>query len=212
MTVGSIDDRLAVWVATHRWAPLNDVFVWLGTIEKLGAVWIGLALLVSLLARRGVAGTLGLTVLTALAVFAADSASFGVKDLVHRTRPFVAHPQIHPLYAVHSSSFPAGHAATAFAGATLLSFVARRGTPLFVLLAVAIGFSRVYVGVHYPGDVLGGAVLGCLFGLAAIGVLVVHARAAWGRRSGPPPPRRAARRSLRSGPGSGSPRSASRGR
>jgi undecaprenyl-diphosphatase len=112
-------------------------------------------------------------VFVAVVTFAADAASFGVKDLVHRTRPFDAHPQIHPLYVVHSSSFPAGHAATAFAGATLLSYLAPRATPLFVLLAGAIGYSRVYVGVHYPGDVAAGAAVGLLCGLVAVVVVEV---------------------------------------
>jgi undecaprenyl-diphosphatase len=91
-----------------------------------------------------------------------------VKDVVHRTRPFDAHPQIHPLYVVHSSSFPAGHAATAFAGAALVSYLAPRAAPLFVLLAAAIGYARVYVGVHYPGDVVAGALLGVFCALAAL--------------------------------------------
>jgi undecaprenyl-diphosphatase len=163
-----VDDRLAIWVATHRYAPLNDVFVWLGTIEKLGAVWIALAVLAGIATRRGARGTIGLAVLTAVTTFLADAASFGLKDVVQRTRPFVAHPEIHPLYAVHSSSFPAGHAATAFAGATVLAWAAPRATPFFALLAVAIGFSRVYDGVHYPGDVIGGAMLGALVALAAV--------------------------------------------
>lgn len=157
-----------MWVATHRYRPLNEPFVWLGTIDKVGAVWCVLALVVALLQRRRLAASLFVVVLTGLTTFAADSASFGIKDLVHRTRPFVAHPQIRPLYTVHSSSFPAGHAATAFAGATLLSFLAPRAAPLFALLAVAIGFSRVYVGVHYPGDVLAGAAIGFAVGTAAI--------------------------------------------
>ena len=42
--VTSADGRLAVWIATHRHPPLSDVFVWLGTTDKLGAVWVGLAL------------------------------------------------------------------------------------------------------------------------------------------------------------------------
>ena len=37
---GSIDDRAAVWIAVHRFKPLNDLFVGLGTVEKLGAIWI----------------------------------------------------------------------------------------------------------------------------------------------------------------------------
>jgi undecaprenyl-diphosphatase len=170
---GSIDGRIAVWVATHRFEPLNGLFVWLGTIEKLGAVWIALAIVVGVLTRRGVWGTIALAALTAVVTFAADAASFGVKDLVHRPRPFVAHPQIHPLYHVHSNSFPAGHAATAFAGAVLLSYVAPRAMPLFVALAVAIGFSRVYVGDHYPGDVIGGAMLGALVAIAALALLAL---------------------------------------
>jgi undecaprenyl-diphosphatase len=175
MLLGSLDGRLAVWVATHRYAPLNQVFVWLGTVEKLGAVWIVLALLAALVTRRRAAETIGIVLLTALATFTADAISFGIKDLVHRTRPFVAHPEIDPLYSVHSSSFPAGHAATAFAAATLLSYAFRRGLPLFLLVAAAIAFSRVYVGVHYPGDVLGGAALGVAVGAAAAAVLaLVH--------------------------------------
>jgi undecaprenyl-diphosphatase len=171
MLASSLDGRLAVWIATHRYAPLNDVFVWLGTIDKLGAVWVALAVLVALLQRRRIAVAVGLVALTALTTFAADSVSFAIKDLVRRTRPFVAHPEIRPLSIVHSSSFPAGHAATAFAGATLLAFLAPRATPLFATLAVAIGFSRVYVGVHYPGDVLAGAAIG--FTVAAAAMLLV---------------------------------------
>lgn len=166
-----IDDRLTVWVATHRWPPLNEPFIWLGTIEKLGAIWIVFAVVVGLLKRRGVLGVAGVVLLTALTTLAADAASFALKDLVNRPRPFVTHPQIHPLYVVHSSSFPAGHAATAFAGATVLSYLAPRATPLFAALAMAIGFSRVYVGDHYPSDVLGGAMVGALVGLAAIALL-----------------------------------------
>ena len=170
MLVQSIDDRTAVWIATHRFAPLNDPFIWLGYIDKVGAVWVGLAIVVGLTLRLGIIPTATLTLLTVAATFAADSACFGLKDLVERTRPFVAHPQIDPLYVVHSSSFPAGHAATAFAGATLLSHIAPRGAPGFLLLAAAIGYSRVYVGVHYPSDVLAGALVGAVIGFIAIGI------------------------------------------
>jgi undecaprenyl-diphosphatase len=172
-----MDARIAVWVATHRVAALNDPFVWLGTIDRIGAVWVVLAVAVGILCHRGVGGTVGLALLTALTTFAADSLAFAVKDATSRTRPFEAHPQIHPLYVVHSSSFPAGHAATAFAGAVILSAAARRFAPYFAGLAVLIGFSRVYVGVHYPTDVLAGAALGSLVGL----VSAVALRTVWPR-------------------------------
>lgn len=156
-----------MWLATHRVAILNDPSVWLGTIEKLGAVWILFALLLGAYRRLGVLRTLGLGVITALATFLADALSFLAKDATHRTRPFVAQHQIHPLYVVHSSSFPAGHAATAFAGAVLLSVLAPRLAPAFLVLATLIGLSRIYDGVHYPTDVLAGAALGALVGAGA---------------------------------------------
>jgi membrane-associated phospholipid phosphatase len=177
-TMNAAFDTSAVeWIAQHRYQPLNGLFIALGTVEKLGAIWIVSALALGVARHLGVARTSALVVLTSFTTFAADSASFGVKDLMHRNRPAVAHPQIHPLYAVHSSSFPAGHAATAFAGATLLTYVAPRLWPLFAALAGAVAFSRVYVGVHYPTDVLAGAAIGIF-----VAGLVVSALALLERR------------------------------
>ena len=87
------------------------------------------------------------------------------------------------LEAPSTFSFPSGHATVAFASATILALaVPRLRWPLFALAAL-IAFSRVYVGVHYPGDVLAGAVLGV--GIAT--ALRMLARAL--RRSEPELPR-----------------------
>ena len=76
-------------------------------------------------------------------------------------------PHLHALVArPHTHSFPSGHATTSFACATVLALLLPRlRVPLF-LLAAAVAWSRVYVGVHYPLDVLGGAVLGVAIALA----------------------------------------------
>jgi undecaprenyl-diphosphatase len=176
MVVASIDVRIVEWAAAHRYAPLNDFFVALGTVEKLGLIWALMAFALALLARRAVGPGLLLAALTLFSTLAADAVSFGVKDLVARPRPADAHPEIHPLYAVHSSSFPAGHAATAFAGATVLSYFAPRLAPFFAGLAALIGVSRIYVGDHYPTDVLAGAAIGVLVGATAIAILLVLER------------------------------------
>ena len=99
--------------------------------------------------------------MTVLAVAVADWSATGLKALIDRPRPPLRYPEPKPLVALpHDASFPSGHAATSFAAATMLSFAAPRLSPFLFLLAAAIGFSRVYVGVHYPLDVIGGAALG----------------------------------------------------
>jgi membrane-associated phospholipid phosphatase len=96
-------------------------------------------------------------VLTAFAVLAADGVAGIVKLGVGEQRP----KDPGPLVAIpHSHSFPSGHTATAFAGATMLSFFVPRAAPAFYVLAAAIAYSRLYVGVHFPLDVVGGVVIG----------------------------------------------------
>lgn len=88
-----------------------------------------------------------------------------------RARPTDAHPGQAHLYFVSPSadpSFPSDHAAAAFAIAAAVLMVSRRAGAWFLLGAAAIGFSRILVGLHYPGDVLAGGAVG----LAA--ALVVH--------------------------------------
>ena len=112
----------------------------------------------------------------------ADSLSLGLRDWIGRRRPPLVYPDPRPLVGVpHSGAFPSGHTTTAFACATVLAWASPRlAVPVFVLAAV-IGFSRIYVGVHWPLDVLGGAVLGMLVGLGAIALL----RLAAARRRSP---------------------------
>lgn len=118
--------------------------------------------MLSLLCRRW-----GVLALTIVAVALADLSASALKGLIDRPRPPLRYPDQHPHVQVpDSGSFPSGHAATSFAGATILAFAFPRGAPMFYLLATAVGFSRVYLGVHYPLDVLGGAVLGTLIALA----------------------------------------------
>jgi undecaprenyl-diphosphatase len=103
----------------------------------------------------------------------------GIKALVDRERPsqhFAAPKTLVP--APHDASFPSGHAATSFAAATILTATLPRFWPLWFLLAVAIAFSRVYVGVHYPLDVVAGAALGAVIALLLLAAARLRSRAA----------------------------------
>lgn len=109
----------------------------------------------------------GTLVLTVVAVALADWSAAGIKALVDRPRPPLRYPEPKTLVPVpHDASFPSGHAATSFAAATMLSLAFPRFAPALLLLAAAVAFSRVYVGVHYPLDVIGGAALGALIAIA----------------------------------------------
>jgi undecaprenyl-diphosphatase len=140
----------------HRTGVLDHVFVSLSRAGTFGLVWIAIGVVVVALVRRP---SLGLLVVAADG-FADGLARLG-KSLIDRSRPPVRYPEPAPLVPVpHDHSFPSGHAATSFACATILATaVPRLAVPLY-LLAAAIAFSRVYVGVHYPLDVLGGVLLG----------------------------------------------------
>jgi undecaprenyl-diphosphatase len=94
---------------------------------------------------------------------AAGVISYALRQAIGRERPPLVYPEPKPLVSVpNSGAFPSGHTSAAFACATVLAWASPRlRIPLFVL-AAAIGWSRIYVGVHWPLDVLGGAVLGVL--------------------------------------------------
>ena len=118
-----------------------------------------------------------------IAVALADWSATGIKALVGRDRPPVHYPQPKALVRVpHDASFPSGHAATSFAAATMLTFAFPRLAPALFVLAAAVAFSRVYVGVHYPIDVIGGSVLGVFVALALRGLLLYRRRAFTAKR------------------------------
>jgi undecaprenyl-diphosphatase len=118
---------------------------------------------------RGVAG--------AVWSVAAAIIALGIGQLigqaVHRARPFVAMPDVHVLIArSRDFSFPSDHATAAAAVAVGLVLTNRRwGMPALVA-ALTMAAARVYVGVHYPGDVAAGLALGALVAVAGVVALL----------------------------------------
>jgi undecaprenyl-diphosphatase len=105
-----------------------------------------------------------------------------MKLAVDRRRPEDGIAGVDALVSTPSTAaFPSGHAATSFAAAVVLSLALPTLAPAFLVLAAAVSFSRLYVGVHFPLDVLAGAALGA--GVAT--ALLLLARAL--RRSRPRP-------------------------
>ena len=110
-----------------------------------------------------------LLVLVLASDFVADGLSLALRQAIGRDRPPLVYPEPKALVAVpHTGAFPSGHASSAFACAAVLAWASPRlRVPAFVL-AAAIAWSRVYVGVHWPLDVLGGAILGVLVSIVLL--------------------------------------------
>jgi len=142
------------------------------------------ALLAWLLLRDGTRGRLTVVALV-LAVGAADlTAAQILKPSVGRLRPCRPEAGVDGVIVRGScrgrNGFPSNHAANTAAAAAVLGVRFRRRWWIGAAVAAVVGYSRVYLGVHYPGDVLAGWTLGALFGLvAAWGVA-----AGWARRGG----------------------------
>ena len=144
------------------------MFVWLTKAGSWGAVWLALGLALALVRRSPRP-----FVLVLLADAAAQGIADALKSAVGSHRPH----GYDPLVAVpHSPSFPSGHATSSFACATVLSALAPRLAPAFVLLAAAVAYSRLYVGVHWPLDVVAGSALGVLVGTVLLSPLARRAR------------------------------------
>jgi undecaprenyl-diphosphatase len=170
------DRHLEGWIAAHRVSWLNGFFELLSRIGTLGLVWLAIALVLAVVWRWP-----RLFVVVLAADGAADLSAGILKLLIPRHRP-----RVHPLVTrPHDHSFPSGHAATSFACATVLAYASPRLRVPVYLLAALIGFSRVYVGVHYPLDVIGGAVLGVAIGAAVARALRLRAGRRRGSRRGP---------------------------
>lgn len=173
------DEGALVWIAENLRCALLDPFVKLYTqLGNTGMLFIVLGLVMLMFRQTRKAGFSALcAMLIGLVVV-----NFTIKPLVARARPWLVIENFVNLVPEHDpNSFPSGHtnAAFAFAVAVCLSAPKRWMKVTAVCMAAAMGLSRLYVGVHFPSDVLVGAAVGSLCGL--LGAWVV--RKAWERIS-----------------------------
>ncbi|MCW2983790.1 MAG: phosphatase family protein [Conexibacter sp.] len=119
--------------------------------------------------RRGVA-TRRAVVSAGLSAALALVAAQVISRLVDRPRPFVDHPRAVHLFATHAADagFPSDHATAAFAIAVALLLRSRAWGAAALVAATILAVTRVAMGIHYPTDVLGGALIG------ALAALVLH--------------------------------------
>jgi decaprenylphosphoryl-5-phosphoribose phosphatase len=158
--LGRLDSRLLYAMRTRFHGPVVEtVAKVLGRIGEYGAIWLLIGIVLAFADPDNgedwvVAGILGPV---------AIGLNFVVKLIVRRPRPVLE--GLPPLGGAPSSlSFPSAHATSSFACATAMTRIAPEAAVLF-LLAAAIAACRPYLGMHYPSDVVGGAILGTALGL-----------------------------------------------
>lgn len=173
-----LDRRTFDLIATRDWPGAQRVLPRLTRSANHGLLWLGLAAGAAALGGRPVRRA-ALRGVASLAVASATVNTLG-KGSVRRPRPVLdAVPVIRQLQRQPvTSSFPSGHAASAVAFATGVAFENKWWGLALAPVAASVAFSRVYTGVHYPGDVLAGAALGAGAAFAVRGFAPTRAQLA----------------------------------
>lgn len=158
-----LEGAVLLWIQEYLRSPVTDAFFeFYTTLGNVGLCWIVLsaAMLCFRKTRKaGIAGLLGL-------MLGFLCTNVILKPLVCRTRPWLVVEGLTALVAEHDPhSFPSGHTCAAFAAALAWRpYLSKRWANAALMCAVLMGFSRLYVGVHFPTDVLCGALVGTLSG------------------------------------------------
>ncbi len=167
-----LDGQALLWIKdTFAHPVLDTIMIFVSRMGDKGFCWIALGLLFLLLGcKEKIWYQQGVLVLSALL---ADVLLCNVllKPLVNRTRPYevLGYDLIVP--PMQDASFPSGHTAASFAAAAALYAIHPNWGRAAYVFAALMGFSRLYLGVHFPTDVLAGAVVGILAAKIAMHLL-----------------------------------------
>lgn len=181
----AVDGALYAAVAATPTPTLDRALRRLSHAADHSRIWLGIAAALALGGSRPRGAALRGTCAVAVASASADLLG---KRLVRRARPDREAARVTVDRRVPmptSASFPSGHTASAVAFAVAVGMVLPGAAVPLGALAGAVGYSRVHTGVHYPGDVAAGAVLGVASAAVALAA-VTAARGRYGRSAGTP--------------------------
>ncbi len=156
---------ILLWIQENLRGVLDGFWVAVTSLGDGGWFWISLGVAFLLFKKTRI---VGITMLVSLMINGLLT-NVILKALFARPRPFNVNPELLTLISKPTSfSFPSGHTSVSFAGAlVLLKMLPKKAGVPAVILAAMVGFSRMYVGVHYPTDVLGGILVGMIASAAA---------------------------------------------
>ncbi len=166
-TIGRWDFAAFQWLRAHHWAALDPLMAGLSDVARAGLLWMGLAVLIALVYPSRWPAAVQVILAVALTALFIDHVA---KPLTNRARPYESYADTR-VYGNRPTtrSFPSGHAGNAIAAAYALSRLAPEARAVFWVFGVLVAFSRIYLGVHYPADVIGGALVGLAIAKFVIG-------------------------------------------
>ena len=144
---------------------LDSIMIFITSLGNGGMIWIAETILLLIPKKTRKAGIMSAVALLGSLIINNNI----VKNIVQRPRPFVTFTDLQIIIPTPSEfSFPSGHTSSSFAAAAVFyrHLPKKLGIPS-VILAGLIGFSRLYVGVHYPTDVIAGVLMGILLSYLA---------------------------------------------
>ena len=162
----NIDNSILLFIKNNMHSDIMDgAMVTITSLGNGGAIWIIIAVLLMINKKYRKISFIVLGALILCTILGEEI----LKYVIQRIRPCVDIPVINMLIAKPLSySFPSGHSASSFAAAGVLSKYFKKYTLVFFTLASLIAFSRLYLYVHYPTDVLAGIILGLICSKASI--------------------------------------------
>lgn len=157
--MNQFEASIILWIQENLRGTLDGLWLFITHLGDEGILWIALGILLLFWKKTR---PIGLTILISL-LFDFLIINVTLKDLIARPRPFVVNEAIQPLITDVSPyrSFPSGHSGGSFSAMlALYRWVPKKiGIPA-VILAALVALSRLYVGVHYPTDILAGFLVG----------------------------------------------------
>ncbi len=173
--MNQFEASIILWIQENLRGVMDGFWTFITSLGDGGYLWIALGIILLIFKKTR---PIGFTVLIAL-LFNLIITNLTLKDLIARPRPFVVNETIKPLVGGVNpyTSFPSGHTSGSFSAMfALYRWVPKKiGIPALVLAGL-VAISRLYVGVHYPTDLLGGFVIGFICSVWAYHIVQVVRR------------------------------------
>lgn len=167
----TLDGEILLWLQNNvRTDLLSKFFIFITRLGNGGMIWIAISLILLIPKKTRKTGIICALALILSLLFN----NIILKNIFDRTRPFISIDGLDNLVTAKDASFPSGHTSSSFSAAVaIFRNLPKKYSFAAIILASLIAFSRLYLGVHYPSDIIGGILTGVFS--AVVSQIVINA-------------------------------------